>query len=146
MHIALDIHSNLTAKVANFIINSNWALPAILEDKFPIIARKINQTIIHTGKDKLIWKTANDGVLTLKETYHHLNPTLGQTNWGKHIWSSCIPPSKSFTTWRLIQERVPTDENLKSRGCFLPSICDLCKKTEETSTHLFLHCPFAVLL
>jgi len=42
--------------------------------------------------------------------------------------------------------RLPTDENLQVRGCTLVSICVLCYKQAETSTHLFLHCDFAMSL
>jgi hypothetical protein len=41
---------------------------------------------------------------------------------------------------------MPTDENLRARGCITVSICNLCMQTEETSAHLFLHCSFAVAL
>lgn len=39
--------------------------------------------------------------------------------------------------------KLPTDENLQSRGCTLVSICPLCYKQAESSTHLFLDCTFS---
>ncbi|XP_024634463.1 uncharacterized protein [Medicago truncatula] len=41
---------------------------------------------------------------------------------------------------------MPTDENLRARGCAIVSICNLSMLTDETSVHLFLLCPFAVEL
>ncbi|XP_019434097.1 PREDICTED: uncharacterized protein LOC109340812, partial [Lupinus angustifolius] len=41
---------------------------------------------------------------------------------------------------------MPTYENLKRRGCYLPSICDLCKNSEESSSHLFFNYPFAAFV
>ncbi|XP_024630561.1 uncharacterized protein [Medicago truncatula] len=38
---------------------------------------------------------------------------------------------------------MPTDENLRTRGCIVVSVCSLCLKTDESSEHLFLHCSFA---
>ncbi|XP_019432259.1 PREDICTED: uncharacterized protein LOC109339299 [Lupinus angustifolius] len=41
---------------------------------------------------------------------------------------------------------MPTDDNLKIRGLALPSICNLCRSTEESSAHLFFNCSFAKLI
>jgi len=38
---------------------------------------------------------------------------------------------------------MPTDNNLRSRGCVVVLVCNLCMKTDESSDHLFLHCDFA---
>jgi hypothetical protein len=37
-----------------------------------------------------------------------------------------------------------TDDNLLIRGCFLPSLCSLCKCHCETLFHLFFECNFAI--
>lgn len=49
-------------------------------------------------------------------------------------------------TWRLLHRKLPTNENLRIRGCTLVSICVLCYASDETSSHLFLSCKFAVHL
>jgi ribonuclease HI len=41
---------------------------------------------------------------------------------------------------------MPTDENLAIRGFLLPSMCSLCCKNLESTSHLFLQCPFALSL
>jgi len=41
---------------------------------------------------------------------------------------------------------MPTDDNLRVRGCVVVSVCSLCLKSYETLEHLFLSCPFAVSL
>jgi len=40
--------------------------------------------------------------------------------------------------------KMPTDENLRRRGCIIVSVCCFCLLNDKTSEHLFLHCPFAM--
>lgn len=42
--------------------------------------------------------------------------------------------------------KMPTDKNLHRRGCIIVSICSFCLDTDESSSHLFLHCYFATNL
>ncbi|XP_019438960.1 PREDICTED: uncharacterized protein LOC109344661 [Lupinus angustifolius] len=81
--------------------------------------------IINSEIDKLVWKNSSDGLLSAKAAYLHMNPGSVQNNWGKAIWSAAIPPSKSFTTWRLLNNKMATNENLQRRGCVMASICNL---------------------
>ena len=37
-------------------------------------------------------------------------------------------------------------DQLKRRGWFLPNRCFLCKSEEESTNHLFLHCPKAAMI
>jgi len=91
-----------------------------------------------------MWKHSSSGELSLIDVYlfksHHL-PTL---HWAKTICHKDIPPSKSLVAWRLMQEKLPTDENLLKRGCYLPSTCNLCKNSHEFAFHLFFDCPYAI--
>jgi ribonuclease HI len=45
-----------------------------------------------------------------------------------------------------MHEKIPTDENLMRRGCFIPSMCNLCNKHAESSFHIFFECDFAIKL
>jgi ribonuclease HI len=45
-----------------------------------------------------------------------------------------------------MHEKVPTDENLMSRGCYIPSMCNLCKTQVKISFHIFFDCSFAFKL
>lgn len=71
---------------------------------------------------------------------HHLS----KIKWAQIIWSKDIPPSKSILVWRMMLDKLPTDEVLASRGCHLPSICSLCYVQEESIFHLFFQCQYAV--
>lgn len=83
------------------------------------------------------------GSLTFKEAYHYFNPVGQLVPWAKLIWRNCIPPSNSFLSWRIVHNKLPSDENLWARGCIVVSMCSLSKSAWETTNHLFLDCPFA---
>jgi len=38
---------------------------------------------------------------------------------------------------------MPMDENLRTRGCIIVSVCSLCLSSNETSDHIFFSCVFA---
>lgn len=90
-----------------------------------------------------MWFNSDSGKLTFKDAYIQSNPTGPMVSWAKLIWKSCIPPSKSFIIWRILQNRMPTDDILKARGCIVVTICSLCGNAAETTDHLFLGYPFA---
>lgn len=45
--------------------------------------------------------------------------------------------------WRILHNKLPTDDNICSRGCVLVSMCNLCGGAAETADHLFANCRFA---
>ncbi|CAL0318467.1 unnamed protein product [Lupinus luteus] len=124
-------------------IAESWSIPKALHEVYPPLSNLISNTNITSEADTLVWENSSDGFLRAKVAYMHLNPGSIQFNWGKTIWSTSIPPAKSFTTWRLLCNKMPTDENLKTRGCSLASICNLCRKNEDSSNHIFFNCQFA---
>lgn len=64
--------------------------------------------------------------------------------WTKLIWKNCIPQAKTLVLWKFImQNKLPTDDVLQSRGCNIVSRCDLCGCFIEHADHLILQCSFA---
>ncbi|XP_019435167.1 PREDICTED: uncharacterized protein LOC109341679 [Lupinus angustifolius] len=143
--IPYPISSVLQARVADFMQDSSWIIPEWLARLHPTVCQQIMNTPIPsaTTDDRLAWLHSIDGSLSMKEAYLFTKPAQTHLNWCKQVWSISIPPSKSFLTWRLYNNRLPTDENLKARGMAMGSICNLCWTSEETSTHLFFQCRFA---
>jgi ribonuclease HI len=138
----------LTSTVSDYIANGHWAIPPQMELEFLNLSSIVNQAIIslETCPDSLLWQHTDSGSLELKDAYNFKMPQLQDLFWAKYIWSSDIPPSKSFMVWRLMHEKMPTDENLMTRGCAIPSMCNLCSKQVETTFHLFFQCDFARIL
>ncbi|XP_019418539.1 PREDICTED: uncharacterized protein LOC109329320 [Lupinus angustifolius] len=143
-----QISSALLAKIPDFIQDSAWIIPSWLTRIHPEVCHRILRTHIPASHlpDKLVWLHTNDGNLTSKDAYKFTKTAQQEDNMCNSLWSISIPPSRSFVTWRLYKNRMPTDENLKMRGMVLPSTCNLCCSNEESSAHLFFHCGFANLI
>jgi len=146
LNLPTFLASNLTAKVCDFIRNYKWYFPLVVQQLFPaitVIAQKVTIPKVDL-EDKLLWTPSHSGQLSFKES--HLFKTHGgqQLNWAKVIWSPDIPPSKSMLAWRLMQDKIPTNDKLKHRGFIMASICSLCSTSDESSSHLFFSCPFAL--
>lgn len=141
-------HNSLQSKVADFICDGKWNLPMELVTKYPALPAAIDQIVIPKfhDNDYLVWDCSASGNLSFKDAYTFLNKLQNPVTWGKLIWNHFIPPSRFFLIWRVIHNKLPTDENLKLRGCTIVSICCLCGKSEESTQHLFFNCDFALSL
>ena len=64
-------------------------------------------------------------------------------NWWKKVWHNLSWPKCNFFLWLLVQNKCLTLENLHKRGFHRPSICFLCSKYEECTSHLFFYCPYS---
>lgn len=129
-----------------YIKDSSWNVPQAFLAAYPALQQKLLLTTIPIvpKEDKLIWKASHDGNLAFKDTYLFLTSNQPQNiSWAKVIWHIAIPPSKSLLIWRLLYNKLPTDDNLSLRGCHTTSICNLCSAAQESSQHLFMDCSFA---
>ncbi|XP_019418611.1 PREDICTED: uncharacterized protein LOC109329402 [Lupinus angustifolius] len=146
LQIPLNLHSKLKAKVANFVMDSKWLIPAPMIRTFPTVVSSISHILRHNGLDRLVWKNSCEGDLHSKIAYDHVSTKQPLIEWCNLIWSPNIPPSQSFITWRLMLGKLPTDENLKLRGLALVSKCNLCNEFQEDMDHLFFNCKFALAI
>lgn len=145
LSIPNHILSHLSARVNDLIIGHQWFIPPTLQELFPqlyLILDQISIPIVPL-EDELVWKSTSAGSLSLKEAYLYKVQVGQKIHWAKIIWSPDIPPSKSMMVWRLMHDRLPTDEKMMERGSNMVSMCTNCKTYTESSSHLFLHCPFA---
>jgi len=83
--------------------------------------------------DLLVRSPSSDSKLTVKQAYNFLRQNDVPVSWAAAIWKICIPPSHSFIFWRLAHGKMPTNENLRSCGCVMASIFNLCLQSDETS-------------
>jgi ribonuclease HI len=146
--IPAHLHHLLTSSVSDFIVNGRWNIPVQLSLMFPNLYSIISTVSIplESSQHRFLWKHTDSGDLDLKQAYIFKNQQVQELHWAKQIWNIDIPPSKSFMVWRLMHDKMPTDEKLMARGCSIPSMCSLCNNNAESSFHLFFECPYAIKL
>jgi len=147
LNIPDNLHHLLQSKLSTYLLNQRWNVPQHFIAAYPMFEKKLLLTTVpNTYKeDKIIWKASHDGNLTFKDAYlFHASQQSQNLSWAKAIWHTAIPPSKSLLIRRLLYDRLPTDDNLIRRGCQIPSICNLCCLIQETFSHLFINCSFAL--
>lgn len=48
--------------------------------------------------------------------------------------------------WRLLNDKIPSEDSIKSKGMSLASMGCLCNSNEETTNHLFFQCRLAAAI
>lgn len=137
MQIPSQIHSSLQATVQDIISQGNWNIPTVVFQKCAALNEELKRVAIphFDSDDRRVWSSTTSGE-TLQDAFLFLNSPGQELSWCKLIWTKFIPPSKSFITWRAMHNRLPTDDNLRSRGCTTVSVCSLCGAAKETTHQL----------
>jgi hypothetical protein len=107
----------------------------------------VSLTDVH---DVWIWNQNPEEVFSVKSAHDLLvelgdNPILSawELKIFSIIWESPAPSKVIVFSWQLIHDRLPTKDNLSSRGVLhqdSDTNCVWCGQTTESSKHLFLHC------
>lgn len=133
----VNLHKDLQATVADFIDNGKWVVPNYLLNKLSSAGVDLTKVPMpnYAAPDNLIWRNSNSSQLTFKDVVMFYKPASTQVSWSKLLCNEAIPPSKSFITWRLIYNRLSTDDNMQKSGCTTVSICCLNYPKLETIDH-----------
>jgi len=60
------------------------------------------------------------------------------------FWRIKAQPSSHVTTWRVLEDKIASKENLERRGISTGNnMCGLCGEVKETTSHLFCTCRLA---
>lgn len=63
-------------------------------------------------------------------------------NWFKSVWNTHLLPKIQLFLWKVLQNAIPTGDDLQRREVLSNTICVRCG-SQETTLHLFFHCDFA---
>ena len=102
--------------------------------------------MVRADQDVPNWILDESGRFTLKSARTFFLEPGVPCGWGKFIWSSDIPPSKTLVFWKVFHGRLPTDHHIQSKGLHICSMCTLWEKHEEFIHHLFFECPNALYI
>lgn len=111
------IVTQLNATVADYIDGGVWNFPYMLHLHFPGLCDFVHQQVpisINThAVDTLIWMPSSSGVLTAKEAYKFLRPSLPSLDWSKVIWCKHVAPRMSLLVWKVLRGRVISEDFLQ---------------------------------
>ncbi|GAU26540.1 hypothetical protein TSUD_361730 [Trifolium subterraneum] len=113
--------------------------------------------IFSLESDKWVWTLDAEGNFSVNSAYNFLleefDLDIVLDSEGRevleHIWDSPAPSKVIAFSWQLLLDRIPTRGNLVLRGIPLSDVpweCVGCAGKMETSIHLFLFCPAAMLV
>jgi hypothetical protein len=104
--------------------------------------------------DSWRWSLTTDAGFSVKSAYYAIleyggdlqNLTSYEENIFARIWESPAPSKVVVFSWQLLHGRIPTKDNLVSRGVLGQEVdvrCVWCDYSPEAAKHLFLHCNVA---
>ncbi|KAK9911619.1 hypothetical protein M0R45_035515 [Rubus argutus] len=149
LNISPSVAKTLQTKLSSFIINGNWVCPIDLQALCAPIWNDVVRTTLPCKvglDDRLIWKSAKDGNLTVALAYDLKRTRLPRVPWARFVWHPSFRPRNSIILWKYLHRRLLTDDVLQRRGFQLSSVCSLCRHGVETSHHLFFTCSFAAAI
>ena len=104
---------------------------------------KQSMCFVHNLEPDLItWRWSPNGLFTVNSLYKWLEYGGIQNTYFTTIWKSHIPLKIKVFLWLLKQDRILTKTNLVRRGWHGNTNCLFCGD-EESTTHLFITCPFS---
>lgn len=92
--------------------------------------------------DEMLWGLDEEKGFSVKSMYEELSCPSQLSFPGECVWNPLIQLKVSFLMWELCWNRAPTIDNLIRRDMYIPNWCCLCKADAESTSHLFLHCPW----
>jgi hypothetical protein len=111
--------------------------------------------ILSDQEDRWSWKHDVNGDFSMKSTYSLVFNLMAERGSFLHeqamafkaIWKCSAPSKVQGFSWLLLHDRIPSKVNLFRRNIIQQvedRICVLCGNHEESSTHMFLYCEFAI--
>ncbi|KAK9921034.1 hypothetical protein M0R45_029564 [Rubus argutus] len=120
---APEVLDFLNDKVSIFISNGEWRIPNSFWSSYPAVAHAISSFPLPVDyvEDRVVWATDASGSLSSKAAYQFLSTSLPVNAWGRRIWHAAIQPRKSLVSWKVLHNRILTDDLLQRRQVHLCS-------------------------
>jgi hypothetical protein len=95
-------------------------------------------------EDDIVWKLTGNGQYSAASAYKLQFFDLIESSMYKLVWKAWAPPKAKNHACLVLQNRLWTTDRLRKWGWDNCGLCPLCKQTEESNNHLFVHCRFTV--
>ena len=125
----MKISTNLTMDHIEQIVNI-WALSHAIH-------------LVYNTEDDITWKHTTFGHYSAASAYKAQFLGLVLSPMDKMVWKVWAPPKVKFFAWLALQDRIWTADRLAKRGWPNCDLCPLCKREQESGSHLFFKCRFS---
>ena len=93
------------------------------------------------GEDKWLWRLDRSGTFTVSSLRKMLDDSRLKKCGPCTRWNTLVPLKIRLVFWRAKLDRLPTLDNLITRGAYAGSnLCTLCKIRQESANHIFALC------
>ncbi|XP_010674016.1 uncharacterized protein LOC104890294 [Beta vulgaris subsp. vulgaris] len=129
--------------------NNSWNAQLIWRTFSPETSIRILSTYLpqESFQDQYAWSESKSGSVRVKDMYIHLLNQRGELKEGKNrtpfwskLWASNLRPKWKIFVWRIINNAIATNYNLRKRNIPVSPTCYLCHQQEEDDKHLFRDC------
>ncbi|KAG8365865.1 hypothetical protein BUALT_Bualt17G0016300 [Buddleja alternifolia] len=117
--VAQSIGSQIAGseEVSNFFFEGRWdhgRLSRIV--LYPMLKCICSMEFDILKKDLMVWKLSSNGNFSFKDTWELIRSPGVPNRLLKDIWNNCVIPTMSTFIWRLINNWIPVDERMQSKG------------------------------
>ena len=106
--------------------------------------------VLNEKIDELTWlgddKSSLISVINVYNTLSYKFWPEKVVGWRNQLWKWSCPLKLKLFIWLLLEDKILTWKNLQRRGWSGLGICFMCRSNEESSQHLFVSCPFTILI
>lgn len=115
-----------------------------MEDLTVIIDHKVSCIIVNDGWNFSKSLTLIPLSIQLCIQNSHISHDLQvDTRVWTHSYNEEFSTSRSCLVWKMMHDKISTNDQWKIRHFAFPSQCGLCNEVDGTSQNLFIHCKFA---
>jgi hypothetical protein len=97
-----------------------------------------------TSDKRLSWKWNSNGIYSTASAYQNMRQANTNYPWNVKLGKCKIPEKVKIFAWTSFHNRTLTNDKLISKGWQLSQRCSLCKRGEDSISHILLSCPYSV--
>ena len=98
------------------------------------------------AEDDILWKHTTSGHYSAASAYKAQFIGMVFSPMDQMVWKVWGPPKVKFFAWLALQDRIWTADRLAKRGWPNCVLCPLCKRVQESGSHLFFKCRYTLRL